>query len=321
MKINPKIIYSPDYDIHFWGIEKLHPFDTRKYSHAYDLAYITLGNQLQKATLTPTHPVSDDDLCLVHTRAYLESLKSVAILIQALEFAPLAAFPYEVIEERVLTPMRLATSGTIMAAREVLSCGLAINLSGGYHHASADKGEGFTVFSDMSIAILKLRAEGKLSAKDKILLIDLDAHQGNGHERVFHDDPLVYIFDMYNGSIYPHDSFARKRINWNLSLAPGTRDTQYLNALKDYLPRVLNEVNGVPKMAFYIAGTDIYEHDQLGGLRITENGIFERDRFVLDTLMDAQIPTVMLLAGGYSHDSYRFISRSICYALGTWGNS
>ncbi len=319
--MNPKIVYSPDYDIHFYGIEKLHPFDTRKYSHAYDLAHKTLGDRLTQATITPMQPVSDDDLCLVHTHAYLESLKSTSVLVRALEFPPLAMFPYSVIEKHLLLPMRLATTGTIMAAREALSGGLAINMSGGYHHASADKGEGFTVFSDMSIAIQKLRAEGLLSRQDKVLLIDLDAHQGNGHERIFFHDDAVSIFDMYNGSIYPNDGYARKRINWNLSLAPGTRDAQYLNALKDYLPRALGEIGSTPKLAFYIAGTDIYEGDMLGGLHISEEAIFERDRFVFETLANAGIPVVLLLAGGYSHDSYRFIARSLEYVIETWARS
>jgi histone deacetylase 11 len=317
--LTPKIIYSPEYDIHFGGLEKLHPFDTRKYSHAYDAAHKTLGDQLTRATITPTQPVSDEDLCLVHTPAYLQTLKSVDVLVRALEFAPLAMFPYKLVEERLLIPMRLATTGTIMAARESLSCGMAINLSGGYHHASADKGEGFTVFSDMSIAILKLRAEGLLAAKDQVLIIDLDAHQGNGHERVFFHDDTVSIFDMYNGVIYPNDGYARKRINWNLALAPGTRDAQYLNVLYDYLPRALGEMKAAPKLAFYIAGTDIYEHDQLGGLRISEEAIFLRDKFVFETLIAAGIPFVMLLAGGYSPDSYRFIARAVEYALETWG--
>jgi histone deacetylase 11 len=320
MTLKPTIIYSPDYDIHFGGIEKLHPFDTRKYSHAYDLAYKTLGDKLTRATLTPTQPVSDEDLLLVHTSAYLKSLKSVQVLVNALEFPPLALFPYPMIEKHLLLPMRLATMGTIIAAREALNCGLAVNMSGGYHHASADKGEGFTVFSDMSIAIMKLRAEGLLSRTDRVMLIDLDAHQGNGHERIFYDDNTVNIFDMYNGSIYPNDVYARKRINWNLSLASGTRDAQYLNALHDYLPRALNEMDTVPKLAFYIAGTDIYEGDSLGALRITEDGVFARDKFVFDTMVGAGIPLVMLLAGGYSHDSYRFIARTIDYVIGQWGS-
>jgi histone deacetylase 11 len=200
-----------------------------------------------------------------------------------------------------------------------LNCGLAINMSGGYHHASAEKGEGFTVFSDMSIAILKLRVEELLARDDRVLIVDLDAHQGNGHERTFYNDDTVSIFDMYNGSIYPHDAFARKRINWNLSLAPGTRDVQYLNALYDYLPRALSEMDSPPKLAIYIAGTDIYEGDSLGALRITEDGVFARDKFVFDTMVNAGIPLVMLLAGGYSHESYRFIARSVEYVMEQWG--
>jgi histone deacetylase 11 len=317
--LNPRIIYSPDYDIHFGGIEKLHPFDTRKYSHAYDLARKSLGDKLTRATLTPTQPVRDEDLLRVHTPEYLKTLKSVSVLVQALEFPPLALFPYSLIEKHLLMPMRLATTGTIIAAREALTSGLAVNMSGGYHHASADKGEGFTVFSDMSIAILKLRAEGLLSRADPVLLIDLDAHQGNGHERIFFHDDAVSIFDMYNGSIYPNDGYARKRINWNLSLAPGTRDTQYLNALFDYLPRALTEMDALPKLAFFIAGTDIYEGDMLGGLRISEEGVFARDKFVFDTLVSAGIPTIMLLAGGYSHETHRFIARTVEYVLEQWG--
>ncbi|NWF71094.1 MAG: histone deacetylase [Chloroflexi bacterium] len=315
--MKPYVVYTPDYDIHFGGLEKLHPFDTRKYSRAYEEARKRLGAALAQATLIPPGQVSDDDLRLVHTREYLESLKSVQVLVQALEFPPLALFPYGMIEQHLLRPMRLATMGTLMAARAALHHRLLLNLSGGYHHASASKGEGFTIFSDIALAIIKLRREGLLAEHDGVLIIDLDAHQGNGYARIFRDDATITIFDMYNGSIYPMDGYARKRINYDLPLPPGCADQQYLLTLKAELPRALEAAQA--KLAFYVAGTDIYERDMLGGLRVTEEAIFDRDSYVLNRLAEADIPFVMLPAGGYSADSYRFIARTLCYLFERWG--
>ena len=214
--------------------------------------------------------------------------------------------------------MRWATKGTIIAAAEALKCGIAVNFSGGYHHASKENGEGFCLYSDIAISIGILRKSKKLLKEDQILIIDLDAHQGNGLERIFIADQDVKILDMYNQDIYPKDSLAKKRIDCDIPLDSGTSDQKYLAKLEKYLTRFL-ENSSNPKIAFYNAGSDVYQFDSLGQLSISAKGIFERDKFVFDILTNANIPWVMVLSGGYTKESYKLIAQSIIYVLKTWG--
>lgn len=321
--MKPRLFFSPRYDMHFLKLEKLHPFDTRKYSRAYHRVRERFGPHLRDLTITPPHPVSDQDLLLVHTPTYLQQLRSRSYLAQALEFPLLRLMPYVLVEHRLLIPMRTATQGTLMAAQHALEHRLAVNLGGGYHHASRDKGEGFCLFADVPLAIEKLRAVGDLQRDDPVLIVDLDVHQGNGHERAHMDDPAVTIFDMYNRYLYPGDKTAAQRINYKVELNGGLNDFSYLETLKRHFGAVVKAVTQPDhpqfKLAFYIAGTDIYEQDALGRLKVTEEGVLARDVWMLETLVGMGIPTVMVLGGGYSADSYRLVANTVEHILKTWG--
>ncbi|MDJ1184809.1 histone deacetylase family protein [Roseofilum casamattae] len=307
----PKLIFSPNYDLKFLGLENLHPFDGCKYSKAWKELKNRFGSKIDSLSISPSREASIDELSLVHDRNYLlNSLRSSTYLAQALELSPLKLLPYQLIDRSILKPMRLATMGTITAAKYALENGLAVNLSGGYHHASQDAGEGFCLYSDIGIAIRKLIQDKLIGEGNNVLIIDLDAHQGNGLERIFYDDPNIYILDMYNQNIYPQDRVAQKRINYDIPLPSRTEDNFYLNTLQEHLVRAIAEIN-TPKIAFYNAGTDIYCNDPLGNLSISEQGILERDRLIFKMLSDANIPCVMVLSGGYIHESYKLISNSI----------
>jgi histone deacetylase 11 len=313
---HPKIVYSPHYDIRFLGLEKLHPFDSCKYSRTWKALTYRFGDRLQSLHLSPTHPIALETLSAVHTDQYLTQLKQPKYVAKALELPPLRFLPLCVLEQQVLKPMQLATLGTVMAAEAALEHGMAINLSGGYHHASGDCGEGFCIYADIAVAIAALRRSQKLRPSDPVAIVDLDAHQGNGLGRIFYDDPAVHILDMYNADIYPKDYWARAQINCNIPLAAGTRDEQYLGELKDRLPSFLQNIR--PKIAFYNAGTDIYERDPLGGLRVSRQGVLDRDRFVFDTFAAAGIPWAMVLSGGYTRESHRLVAESVSYVVQTW---
>jgi histone deacetylase 11 len=317
MQISPKVVYSPGYDIRFLGLEKLHPFDSCKYSRTWNALGDIFGDRLQQYSLVPTIPASVEMLQTVHSDTYLQQLKSSRCVARALELSSLELLPIRILDHRILKSMRLATAGTVMAAQSALATGIAVNLSGGYHHASQDRGQGFCIYSDIAIAIAILRQSGKLSSEDNIAIIDLDAHQGNGLERIFDRDSSIHILDMYNHQIYPNDPQAKARINIDLPLASGTRDDDYLGTLKEHLPTFLNQINQ-PKIAFYNAGTDIYEFDPLGQLKVSQKGILERDLFVFQTLTSAGIPWVMVLSGGYTRESYQLVANSIAYILHTW---
>jgi histone deacetylase 11 len=319
MKIQPKLVYSPGYDIRWLGLEKLHPFDSCKYSRTWQVLCDLFGDGLQSATITPTAPAPVALLQTIHTPEYLQQLTNSHHIAQALELPSLAWVPSGILDRHVLQPMRLATMGTTIAAKAALESGIGINLSGGYHHASRDRGSGFCVYSDIAIAIASLRQSGQLTASDSVVIIDLDAHQGNGVARIFENDSAIHILDMYNRDIYPQDDRAIDRIDCNLPLSSGTQDPEYLDKLQQHLPAFLQQIR--PKIAFYNAGTDIYEHDPLGRLKISAAGILARDRFVFEILVTAGIPVVMVLSGGYTTESYQLVARSIGEVWETWGRN
>lgn len=316
--IQPKIIFSEEYDIHFMGLEKLHPFDTRKYSRAWQEAKNTLGDVLETYTIRPSAPIDVHDLLRVHSSEYLNELCSTHYIARAIEMPIIAPFPYGMIESHLLKPMQYATQGTVMAAELAMTHHIAINLGGGYHHASANRGEGFCLYADIAIAIESLHQKGAISAQSQAVIIDLDAHQGNGNSRVFRDKNYAFLFDMYNAAIYPNDNFAQERIDYGIMLNSGCNSSTYLDLLYHKLPEALKRAKR-PSIAFYIAGTDPYEHDMLGGLRLSEVAIFERDKFVIETIVNLGIPLVMVLGGGYHRQSYQMISRTLIYIMEKWG--
>ena len=313
--IQPKLIYSPNYDLKFLGLEKLHPFDGCKYSKAWNELKKRFGSKLDRLLISPSREASIDELSLVHDRDYLaHSLSNPRYLAQALELFPLASLPYPLINRSILKPMRLATMGTMIAAKCALEHGLAVNLSGGYHHASQDSGEGFCLYSDIGVALRTLIEDNRVDEGDNMVIIDLDVHQGNGLERIFYNDPNVYILDMYNQDIYPQDYVAQNRINYDIPLPSQTEDDFYLNTLEKQMVRLIEETKN-PKIAFYNAGTDIYWEDPLGNLNISAQGILERDRLVLNMMADANIPCVMVLSGGYTHENYKLIANSLSFII------
>jgi len=315
-----KIVYSPSYNIRFLGLEKLHPFDSCKYGNAWQYLLDYFGKRLEDFRIIPEEPVTVEELLSVHTLEYLNRLKNSVYLANALELPELSIVPRFLIERHVIKGMLLATKGTFLAAEYALKHGMAVNLVGGYHHASNDRGEGFCIYADVAIAISLLRQNELLEPEDPVMVIDLDAHQGNGLERIFSLDKSVYILDMYNQNIYPQDWWAVGRINCDLPLKNNTEDEEYLDILSKQLPSFIENIEkvGKPKIAFYNAGTDIYEKDSLGGLKITKEGILKRDQIVFDTLTRSGIPWVMVLSGGYTKESYLLVAESVAYILNTW---
>lgn len=315
MDYSPKIVYSPNYDIHFYGVERLHPFDSRKYSHAWKVLKGRFGKELAGFHVPIQDEISRQDLCRVHSESYLKSLSISSNTAAALEMPVLHMFPQFLLDRHILKPMRLATMGTVTAAGLALNHGFTVNLSGGYHHASKNRGEGFCIYNDIMIAIESLRFSGKLNKEDRILYIDLDAHQGNGVAKLSIGDESIVIFDMYNHKIYPHDKAALGRVDYSIGLSPGTDDEEYIRTLKSNLNGVISR-NHDFKLAVYNAGTDVFVGDALGGLGLSEQGVLARDRFVIETLKAHGIPCVMLASGGYSSFSYQLIANSIIDILG-----
>jgi histone deacetylase 11 len=298
------IIYSPKYNITFFGIEKLHPFDSTKYAKVHD-RLIALGTIPRNGFAEPTKP-SDEILKIVHTERYLNSLKWALVLTRILEIPILSVFPQFVIQRKVLEPMLYQTGGTIIAGQLALIHGWAINLGGGFHHASGDDGGGFCVYADLTLSIKLLRIETNVT---RAMIVDLDAHQGNGHERDFMNDQNVFIFDMFNSHIYPHDTYAMRRISKAVKVSPGTTEEMYLASLRDTLPECLDSFQ--PEIIFYNAGTDCLKGDPLGHMNLTAEGIKERDEIVFQEALRRKIPIVMVLSGGYARGTAQVIGDSI----------
>ena len=309
-----KVVYSSRYNIGFFGVERLHPFDSRKYGRAWRLLRQREGKLLRSAHVPVDRPASFSELLLGHSAEYLGRIRQSGPLAAALELPPLARAPAWLLRWRVVKPMLWAVRGTELAFRAALDHGVAINLSGGYHHAKRTKGEGFCLFSDIAIAVRSLRQAGQLHDSSRIAYIDLDAHQGNGVCHQFVDDASVFIFDAYNREIYPgYDEIAQDRIDCKVALRSNTSGGEYLARLKEKLPGFLDGISRSSpiELAIYNAGTDVIADDPLGGLALAAEDVLERDLYVIDLLRRRGIPVAMLTSGGYTRDSYRLIAATV----------
>ncbi|KAK5913154.1 hypothetical protein CesoFtcFv8_002964 [Champsocephalus esox] len=291
------IVYHPDYNITFMGLEKLHPFDAGKWGKV--IHFLKEEQFLTDENMVEAREASEEDLLVVHTKRYLNKLKWSVVVANITEIPPLIFLPNFLVQRRVLRPLRSQTGGTIMAGKLAIDRGWAVNVGGGFHHCSSDRGGGFCAYADITLAIKFLfeRVEGISRAT----IIDLDAHQGNGHERDFLDDKRVFIMDVYNRYIYPEDTFAKKAIKRKVELDWGTEDSEYLQKVELHTEGSLNEVR--PDIIVYNAGTDVLDGDPLGGLCISPQGIVKRDEIVFRAARRRGIPILMVTSGGVPEEN------------------
>jgi acetoin utilization deacetylase AcuC-like enzyme len=276
-----KCSYHPGYQI---ALPAGHPFPISKYPLLLDL--LLAEGVLAPGDVLEPEPVDMETLELVHTRDYLAKLNSSGL--SAAEQRRLG-LPWS---EALWLRSRLASGGTLLAARTALESGLAANLAGGTHHAFSDHGEGFCVLNDVAIAIAKLRAEGVI---ERAAVIDLDVHQGNGTAAIFENDAAVFTFSMHGERNYP---LAKMHSTLDVPLKDDVGDAEYLGTLERHLPSVLERSKA--DIAFYLAGVDVAAGDRYGKLALTENGIRERDRLVIEAVRARGVPLTIVLAGGYA---------------------
>lgn len=268
--------YSPAYLLD-WGD---HVFPVRKYER--------VAERLKAAGLELREPVpaTDSELLLVHTPEYLRHLELMT------STPDLGYYEFEVpCTAKVLQTFRAATGGTIQAARLALDEGAAGNVSGGFHHAFAGHGEGFCLINDLAVAVRVLQAERRIRTA---AIVDLDLHQGNGTAHIFEGDPSVYTFSMHQENNYP----LKQRSTWDIGLDDYTGDAPYLDRLRAAMPRILDSFQ--PDLVLYQAGADPFEEDKLGLLKLTINGLAERDRIVYRECRSRKIPVATTLGGGYA---------------------
>lgn len=283
------VAYSPGYRVSFFGLERMHPFDIRKYDRI--AAGLVERGLVGENDFAVAAPVGDDALAAVHDADYLASLHTPEALGRALELNLPDLFTQGAIERRVLDPFQSAVGGTILAARGARDHGFGINLGGGYHHARPELGHGFCIYSDVALAIHTLRSEGLTGP---ILIVDTDAHQGDGSHAFFTDDPTVFSFSMHQGNIFP---IPKLQGDLDVPLRSGTDDDAFLWALEQRLPELLEQLE--PVYVIHVAGADVLVDDPLAGLALTPKGLVNRDLFVARTVREQNIPLLHLLAGGY----------------------
>lgn len=307
------LVYSHRYQISLAGLEKLHPFDIRKYEKIY-LRLVGDGLVRPSDVFVPEE-IGREDLLRVHTADYLDrKLRTSALLARYLEVGPLAIVPGTITDAAVLRPFRHASGGTLLAARLAMRHGMAINLGGGYHHAEPATGGGFCIYADMPIAIRALQAE---RAIHRALVVDLDVHQGNGTAVCFEGDDDVFTFDVHQADIYP---IPKQQNDLDVPLPAGTDDEAFLTVLAEHLPRAFDAAR--PDIVIYRAGVDGLSGDPLADFELTIDGIVKRDKMVFDESATRGVPIVMTLGGGYSRDAWRAQYESIRNLLRTrWVDS
>jgi histone deacetylase 11 len=310
------IIYHKNYNISLFGFQRLHPFDTCKYGKIYN--YLVKEVKIKPEQFYTPEEVSDADLLKVHSKKYLASLCNSRNIFRIAELDyPYLGFFYHFIPNfllkwLILKPMRLATGGTILGANLALTNGWAINLSGGYHHAKRDVGSGFCYYADIPLAAYKIFEK---HPDYNILIVDLDAHQGNGHESILGGDKRIHIFDVYNEDAFPWDVYVMHNIEFRFPIPSQTSDDKYLSLLQKELPVAVEKTK--PNLIIYNAGTDILQNDPIGHLNVSENGIIQRDEFVFKMAKKYNVPILMVLSGGYTQASSSVISKSIKNILTT----
>ena len=276
-----------------------HPFPMGRYAMLREAVRTTLpGVRIHEA-----EPASDGELALAHDPAWISAVaEGTTSTAQQREIG----FPWS---ERMVHRARRSVGATILAARAALAGeGVAGNLAGGTHHAYAHKGSGYCVFNDVAIAARLMQAEHHRRhprhPELRVIVIDLDVHQGNGTAAIFRDDPSVFTLSMHGARNFP---FRKEASDLDVDLPDGCTDAAYLAALDEALATAFarcaasGDEHG-PGLAFYLAGADPHENDRLGRLKLSAAGLAERDRRVFGALAARHIPVAVSMAGGYGRD-------------------
>jgi len=276
-----------------------HGFPVSKYALLRDAVAATCPD----VEVIEAAAATDGELALAHSPAYVHDAIN-GLLPAAMQRA--IGLPWS---PALIERARRSVGATVCAARAALRDGVAAQLAGGTHHAHADRGAGFCVFNDTAVAARLMQAEVHRAERRslRVLVIDLDVHQGDGTAAIFADDPTVFTLSLHGARNYP----VRKAISdLDVELPDGCRDDEYLAALDCALDTAWQRLaDDVPiGLAFYLAGADPHEGDRLGRLKLTDEGLVERDRRVFGALRERRVPVAVTMAGGYGHDIHASVA-------------
>jgi acetoin utilization deacetylase AcuC-like enzyme len=254
----------------------------------YDILYEQLmyeGTAEENNFFVP-EPLPEHLILNIHTQEYWHNLKSLQLTPSEIR---ISGFPHN---EQLITRERIIAQGTLESSLFALEYGVATNIAGGTHHSFTNRGEGFCLLNDLAISAQYLINTKRVQ---KILIVDLDVHQGNGTAEIFKNNAHVFTFSMHGEKNYP---LRKEKSDLDIGLPDGTEDKEYLKILSYHLSKVIDTFQ--PQFIFYQAGVDILMTDKLGRLAITPKGCKERDSFVLKLAKKYKIPIVVTMGGGYS---------------------
>ena len=277
-----------NHEDYFAKIGDDHKFPINKFG---ELANYLIKNKIVKKFHKP-YPCSDETLKRAHSEKYIKDIKNKTLDENGVKKI---GFP---LVDSVVQRSLVATGGTVLAAKLAISNRLACNTAGGSHHATFDSGAGYCVFNDVAVAAQYLLDRGLAK---KILIVDLDVHQGNGNSDIFKNNKSVFTFSMHSKSNYP----AKKSISdLDVELEDNIKDLEYTNSLKSCLDQLNKEKFD---FVFYIAGVDVHFNDRLGKLKISDEGIKTRDEIVIENFFSKNIPLCGVLGGGYNKDFNKLV--------------
>ena len=287
-------------DHHVLPLPPGHSFPVSKYRLLHDACRSTMAD----VQLAPAPPVTEGELALAHDPAWIDAVVQGTVSpAQQREIG----FPWS---EAMVLRSRHSVGATIAAARTALfdGEGVAANLAGGTHHAYAHKGAGYCVFNDVAVAARLMQAEWHRRSRGllRVIVIDLDVHQGNGTAAIFRDDTTVFTLSLHGARNFP---FRKEASDLDVELPDGCDDRRYLHALDGALDQAWQRhADGQPRLAFYLAGADPHEDDRLGRLKVSSTGLAERDRRVFAALRKRRIPVAVTMAGGYGRDIHTTVA-------------
>jgi len=275
-----RVVYSDQYDLNLGN----HVFPSVKYRLTKEK--LLRDQVVSQQDLAEPPAASDEDVALVHHREYIRKLQAgklsyVEILRLEIPYSP-----------ELVRAVWLSAGGSILAGRLALADGTAANIGGGFHHAYPDHGEGFCVLNDFAIGIRRLQKDRVIA---RAMTVDCDVHQGNGTAAIFSGDHSVYTLSIHQEHNYP---YPKPPSSLDINLRDGVEDEEYLRELQNGIERALSEFT--PELIYYVAGADPYRDDQLGGLKLSIDGLERRDRLVFEMARAKNIPVAVTLAGGYA---------------------
>ena len=276
-----KLFYSDVFEL---PLPAGHRFPMAKYRLLRER--IQASGLFDDAQVLPAPSATDEQLCLVHDRDYVERVETGQLT--DLEIRRIG-FPWS---KKMVVRSRRSTGASIAAATSALESGAAVNLAGGTHHAFPESGQGFCVFNDVAVAAKVIQDQG---LAERILFIDCDVHQGNGTAAVARNDPDLFAFSIHCNKNFP---FRKTEGDFDIGLPEGTGDDEYLEQLDSALDQIFDRFDA--DIVFYVSGADPFEGDRYGHLNLSKQGLLRRDELVLSRCAKKKLPVAISMAGGYA---------------------